>query len=99
MTGDFFIIDSRTFADVCPLGMNPACAFLTLARGTQGDNRHTSWSVDAIRRYTGVSVERGQQAVQALREGLLIQQIKSGSRPQYVILSWNEIRNAQASCA
>lgn len=97
MTGEFFIVDLRTWGQVCRIGMNPACAYLVLARGSQADNRHTSWSVDAVKRYSGVSVERGQQAVQALREGFFIQQIKSGSRPQYIILRWDEIRNVHAA--
>ena len=96
MTGDFFIVDRRTWGEVCQLGMNPSCAYLVLARGSQADNRHTSWSINAVKQYTGISVERAQQAVQALRESLFIQQIKSGWNPQYELLRWIERRNALA---
>ena len=53
--GGFFQIDRRTWARVCDLGMNPAAAYLVQASGTGGDNRTTSWSTNAIEKYTGIS--------------------------------------------
>jgi hypothetical protein len=32
--GDFFAVDRRTWARACDLGLNPAVAYLVLARGT-----------------------------------------------------------------
>ena len=46
--GGFFAIDARTWARVCALGLNPAVAYLVLARGSGPDNRTSAWSVNAI---------------------------------------------------
>jgi hypothetical protein len=99
MTGNFFILDRRVWAEVCKLGKNPAAAYLVLACGTQRDNRLTSWSVAAIKNYAGISVERGKQSVGALRDGVFIQQEKGGTRPQYSLLSWAERVKAKATSA
>lgn len=96
MTGNFFIVDRRNWAEVCRLGMNPAVSYLVLARGSQRDNRHTSWSVNAIKTYGGISVERGKQALETLLANLFIQQTKTGTRPQYAILPWCERLKARA---
>ncbi len=52
--GDFFAVDRRAWARACALGLNPAVAYLVLARGTSADNRSTTWSAQAIEKYTGV---------------------------------------------
>jgi hypothetical protein len=36
--GDFFAIDRRAWACVCGLGLNPAVAYLVMARGSGPDN-------------------------------------------------------------
>lgn len=97
MTGDFFIVDRRNWADVCRLGMNPAVSYLVLARGSQRDNRHSNWSVNAIKKYAGISFARGKQALDALRANLFIQQTKTGTLPQYAILPWYEGLKARGS--
>ena len=57
MSGKGFLrIDRRTWAKVCELGMNPAVAYLVLASGTGKGHRGTSWSVQAVKKYTAIAV-------------------------------------------
>jgi hypothetical protein len=65
-TGDFFAIDRRTWARVCGLGMNPAVAYLVLARFTGKTNRTTAASVHAIETYTSISRGRARVAIDKL---------------------------------
>src|SRR3712207_50432 len=65
-TGDFFAVDRRAWARVCGLGMNPAVAYLVLARGTGGDNRTTKWSAKAVKKYTEISRSRAPLAIAEL---------------------------------
>src|SRR5690349_14602391 len=81
----FFAVDRRTWARVCSLGMNPAVAYLVLARGTGRDNRTSTWSVHAIEAYTGISRGRAQAAVSSLEKSGLINVLREGTRPQYYI--------------
>jgi len=95
MTGNFFIVDRRIWWEVYKLGMNPAVAYLVLARGTQRDNRLTSWSVDSIKRYTGISAERGKHSVQTLRDRMFVRQERGSTNPQYTLLPWRELITAR----
>ena len=52
--GEFFVVDRRSFSVACGLGLNPAVAYLTIARGA-GSRSKSAWSVDAIERHTGIS--------------------------------------------
>ena len=54
----FFAIDRRAWHAACRLGMNPAVCYLILARGTQRDNRTSTWSIHAIEKYTRISRNR-----------------------------------------
>lgn len=80
--GNFFAIDRRVWDHVCLLGLNPAVAFLVLARGSGGDNATTSWSVEATEKRTGVSRHRAKAAVELLENAGVLELLKSGSRPQ-----------------
>lgn len=84
-TGDFFAIDHRLWPKVCGLGLNAAVAYLILARGTGGDNRTTSWSVNAIEKRTNISRAAANKAVLALRLSGLIDKGGKPRRPQYFI--------------
>lgn len=84
--GDFFAIPARNVARVCGLGMNPAVAYLVLARGTGRDNVTTSWSVQAIEKYTGIARSRAAQAVKVLRDSKIVTQTKGGTQPQYKLV-------------
>ena len=63
--GDFFAVDRRAWARACSLGINTAVTYLMLARGTSADNRTSTWSVQAIEKYTSVSRGRAQAAIHA----------------------------------
>ena len=65
--GNFFAVDSRLWERVCAFGLNEAVAYIVLARGTGRDNRTTTWSVESIERYTGISRHRAAAAVKDLQ--------------------------------
>jgi hypothetical protein len=87
MTGNFFAIDRRRWAQITALGINPATAYLVLACGSGRDQRTTSWSCHAVETYTGISRTRAKTAVQALvaAEAVRVTSNKA-SHPQYEIL-------------
>lgn len=81
--GNFFAVDARTWAKVCALGMNEAVAYLVQARGTGRDNCTTSWSVESIERYTGISRHRAAAAVKKLVAERLSRLLRGGTKPKY----------------
>lgn len=82
MSGDFFAIGREQWNAACKLGLNPAVAFLVLARGTGRDNISTRWSADAVARFTGISWRRAQAAVVELEKaGLVSNLTEAGKRP------------------
>lgn len=83
--GDFFAIDHRLWAKVCGLGLNAAVAYLVLARGSGGDNRTTSWSVNAIEKRTNISRDKAAKAIKTLQLAGLIDKGGSPRRPRYFI--------------
>lgn len=83
----FFAIYKSDFYRACNLGMNAAVAYLVLSTGTDKTNKFTSWSVNAIESYTGISRKRAQLAIQALLNNGLIRKLNVGTeRPRYEIL-------------
>lgn len=64
--GHFFAVDRRAFAQACTLGLNPAVAYLVLARFSGGDNRTTKAGTQSVEKYTGISRPRAKLANQAL---------------------------------
>ncbi len=91
--GGFFAVDRRAWARVCRLGMNPAAAYLVLARGTGGDNRTTKWSTNAIERYTGISRSRAAQAIADLEQDKAVVRDPASKRdrPKYKVAPAHEI--------
>ncbi len=91
--GGFFAVDRRAWARVCRLGMNPAVAYLVLARGAGGDNRTTKWSTNAIERYTGISRSRTAQAIAVLEQDKAVVRDPASKRdrPKYKIAPAHEI--------
>jgi hypothetical protein len=89
--GNFFAVDRRTFARACDLGMNAMVAYLVLGCGSDRENRHTTWSIDAIERYTGVSRSRAHKAVDALSKAKIVRVIQEGTRPRYELAPACEI--------
>src|SRR5579871_3026721 len=67
--GHFFAVDRRLWARLCDQNrMNEAVAYLVLACGTQGNNLTTSWSSQAIHKYTGIAWERSKLAIEQLTQ-------------------------------
>lgn len=85
--GKFFWIDREKWAKVCELGINPAIAYLVLARGSGRNNRHTAWSVNAIEKHTGISRGRAKKAIKVLCESGMVRKINGGTQPRYNLLS------------
>jgi hypothetical protein len=50
-----FAIDLTVFRKAHQGGLNQSVCYLVLARGTGKDNSKSSWSINAIERYTGIS--------------------------------------------
>src|SRR5580658_6864721 len=92
--GQFFTIDRRTWGFLCDRNdLNAAAAYLVLATGTGVDNRGTSWSVQSLKEYAGISFERGKAAIKALCDRRLIRHAESSTRtkPRYELLTYAEI--------
>jgi hypothetical protein len=89
--GEFFAIDNRAFAEACELGLNPAVAYLTIARGAGRDNAASFWSVNAIEEHTGISRPKANAAVQLLIDNGLLTKERGGKRPRYRIVQGHEI--------
>ncbi|MGH7193546.1 MAG: hypothetical protein ACREJM_08445 [Candidatus Saccharimonadales bacterium] len=82
MTGDFFAIGKEQWNSACKLGLNPAVAFLVLARGSGRDNITTRWSAEAVAQHTGISWRRAQDAIAELERAKLASNTKeAGQRP------------------
>lgn len=80
-----FIIDRAVFLSACDISLNAAVSLLVIARGSGRDNATTSWSHNAIADYAGITRKRASDAMLLLIEHTLVEQVKSGSRPQYKI--------------
>lgn len=83
--GEFFTVDRRSFAAACTLGLNPAVAYLVLARGA-GSRKTSLWSVNAVERYTGISRSKAKVAIETLRDNHIITFKKGGTSPTYGIV-------------
>lgn len=81
--GKFFAIGAKEFAAACDLGMNPAVAFLIMARGTGRDNATTSWSALSIFNHSGMARRRAQTAIETLTGAGLVEVLQAGRKPRY----------------
>ena len=88
--GEFFVVDRRSFSIACGLGLNPAVAYLTIARGA-GSRSKSAWSVDAIERHTGISRPKAKLAIQTLIDSGLMTLERPGTRPLYGIVPAHEL--------
>ena len=79
----FFAIGKPQWMEACGLGLNPAVAYLVLARGTGHDNITTRWSAEAVRVHAGISWPRAKTAVELLDgTGAIIAAItRKGDKP------------------
>jgi hypothetical protein len=67
-----------------------------LAQGTGRDNRATSWSATSLKKYAGISWERGTVAIeQLIRKGFVrYAETSSPNKPRYELLSHAEVAEA-----
>jgi len=86
--GGFFAVDSRIWPKICELGMNEPVAYLVQARGTGRDNRTTTWSVESIERYTGISRHRAAAAVKNLQAKGFTRLLRGGTKPKYELIPY-----------
>jgi hypothetical protein len=91
--GGFFAVDSQIWSNVCGLGMNEPVVYLVLARGTGRDNRTTSWSVESIERYTGISRHRA-AAVKNLQARDFTRLLRGGTKPKYELVPFTDLSGA-----
>ena len=94
-TGEFFAIDRRAWAMACKQGLNPAVVYLLLARGTGPDQRTTSWSVNAVENYTGISRPRARDGLEKLVQAGLVRITQGGTRPRYYLIPAHEVPGAE----
>jgi hypothetical protein len=94
--GGFFAVDRRSWQKICPLGMNEAVAYLVQARGTGRDNCTTTWSVESIERYTGISRHRAAAAVKKLLAGGFSRLLRGGTKPIYDLVPFSELPDSEA---
>jgi len=88
--GEFFVVDRRSFSAACALGLNPAVAYLAIARGA-GSRPKSAWSVDAIERHTGISRPKAKLAIQTLIDKGMLTLERPGTRPLYGIVPAHEL--------
>jgi len=93
--GNFFAVDRRTWRYACLRGINPAVVYLVLARGSDRHQRSTSWSVNAVEKYTKISRDRAAKAITDLeRVGLLVV-LQRGTKPRYQISPAYEVADCE----
>jgi hypothetical protein len=91
----FFAVDARIWAKLCVPGMmNEAVAYIVQARGTGRDNRTTTWSVESIERYTGISRHRAATAVKNLQAIGFTRLLRGGTKPKYDLVPFSELPSA-----
>ncbi len=83
--GDFFKVDRKGWEAATGLGLNPAVAYLVLARFTDRSNQFTAASVHAVEKHTGISRGRAKKAVEALLAKDLLRRVNAEDavRPRY----------------
>ena len=88
--GNFFAVNQQTWGRVCDLGLNPAVAYLVLARGSDAANRFTNWSINAVETHTGISRGRAKAAVETLIRNRVVRlKKKKGTLPRYELAPWS----------
>lgn len=79
--GEFFVVDAPTFAKACDLGADAAAAYLALACGTGRNSRTSTWSREAIRKYTGLTWRKARETVDRLKAaGLVVELTPAGAQ-------------------
>ena len=82
-------------AKVSAIGMNEAVAYLVLACGTGHDNLTTSWSSQALHKYSGIAWERGKAAIESLIQAGHVRLGKDHTRqnPRYELVAFKRAKD------
>ena len=88
--GNFFAVSREAFHRVCECGVNAACMYLVMARGTGPDNVTSSWSCHALEKYTSISRRRAVIARDDLVRSSFVKSVGSQSKPRYKLLKSRE---------
>ena len=72
-----------------------ALTYLLLARGTGADNRSSTWSVQAIEKYSNISRGRAAGALRDLQRAGAIQVLREGTRPKYWLTAAHEVPGSE----
>ena len=83
--GNFFAVELGMLHKIADMGLNEACLYLIYCCGSGKDNSTTKWSVNALTKYTRISVRRGKKAAEQLNELEYITVLKSGKHPKFRI--------------
>lgn len=81
----FYAIDQASFIAACNLGINPACAYLTIACGTGRKNDSSRWSSKAVATRLAMRWESAKDSISSLISGGLMSNIGTTARPIYRI--------------
>jgi hypothetical protein len=94
----FFAIDARIWKSVCGWGQNESAAYLVLACGTARDNKRTSWSIQAVKKYAGLGWVRAKLTLERLIDDGFIRPSESHTEqhPRYELSTFPEYMRFQS---
>jgi hypothetical protein len=80
--------------------MNAAVAYLVMACGTGWDNRTTSWSAQALHRYSGITWERGKAVIDGLIRGGFVRCAAdhTPAKPRYELIASRVPEEGNVDC-
>ena len=82
----FFAVSLDSFRSVCDrLDMNECCLYLIYCCGSDRTNTKTSWSINALTKYTAISVRRAQKAASLLAKHGYVTKDREGKHPKFTI--------------
>jgi hypothetical protein len=72
-----------------------------LAQGSDRENRHTSWSTTSLKKYAGISWERGKVAIEGLiRKGFIARaEVSTAGKPRYELRPYADIERESFDAA
>lgn len=86
----YFAISKELFDQACEIGLNAAISFLVISCGTTGTGSFSSWSSQAVYKYTGIRWSKADSAISSLIDAEIISNVskdpdKPRSKPRYQI--------------
>lgn len=87
----YFVVGLDTFHKAIALGLNPACVFLVLARGSGPDDVTTAWSAEAAAKRLGIRWHAARTAIEDLRRAKLVTVNRGSTRPAYTLAKKGDV--------